>query len=142
MPAFFVQAGYKYNGSIWLKPEQGTVKVTFRVKDSDGKPVAEAPLSTSGSAWQEARYAFSSTGTDGQATVEIAAAGTGAILLDFISMMRGDVRKNGMLRPDLVEALRGLKSPFIRWPGGSFASIYKWKDGIGPHVSRKYHPNT
>jgi len=40
-----------------------------------------------------------------------------------------------------VQALRDLKPPFIRWPGGSFASIYRWKDGIGPHVSRKYHPN-
>jgi alpha-N-arabinofuranosidase len=138
----YVQAGYQYNGSVWLKPERGTAKATLRVIGSDGKLVAEAPLPTSGSAWQEVRYEFSSTKTDGQATVEVAAAGTGAILLDFVSMMRADARQNGMLRPDLVEALRGLKPAFIRWPGGSFASIYKWKDGIGPHVSRKYHPNT
>ncbi len=137
----YVQAGYEYDGSVWLKPEQGNVKVTLRMKDADGKVVAEAPLSTSGTNWQEVRYAFSCTRTDGQATVEIAASGAGAILLDFLSMMRADVRKNGMLRPDLVEALRGLKPPFIRWPGGSFASTYKWKDGIGPHVARKYHPN-
>lgn len=138
----YVQAGCEYNGSVWLKSEQGTVKVTFRVKDSTGKLMAEAPLPTSGSAWREARYAFPVTRTDGQATVEIVAAGTGAILLDFISMMRADMRKNGKLRFDLVEALRSLKPPFIRWPGGSFASIYRWKDGIGPHVSRKYRPNT
>jgi alpha-N-arabinofuranosidase len=55
--------------------------------------------------------------------------------------MRADVRAGGMLRPDLVDALRGLQAPFIRWPGGSFASIYKWQDGIGPHVARNYHPN-
>ncbi len=138
----YVQIGYQYNGSVWLKPERGTAKVSLRVKDSDGRPVAEAPLATSGSAWQEVRYAFFSTRTDGQATVEIVATGTGAVLVDFISLMRADIRKSGMLRPDLVEALRGLKPPFIRWPGGSFASIYKWKDGIGPHVSRTYHPNT
>jgi alpha-N-arabinofuranosidase len=137
----YLQAGYEYNGSAWLKPERGTMKVTFRVAGSNGNIVAEAPLPTSGSSWQEVRFAFSSPRTDGQATVELAAAGTGAILLDFISMMRADVRKNGMLRPDLVAALRDLKPPFIRWPGGSFASTYKWKDGIGSHVSRKYHPN-
>ena len=56
-------------------------------------------------------------------------------------MMRADVRRDGMLRPDLLQALRDLAPPFIRWPGGSFASTYKWKDGIGPHVSRRYHPN-
>lgn len=31
---------------------------------------------------------------------------------------------------------------FIRWPGGSFASTYKWKEGIGRYASRGYHPNT
>ena len=138
----YVQAGYQYNGSVWLKPERGKTNVTFRVIGSDGKLVAEEPLPTSGPAWQEVRYEFTSARTDGQATVEIAAAGKGAILVDFVSMMRADARKNGLLRPDLVEALRDLKPPFIRWPGGSFASIYKWKDGIGPQVSRKYHPNT
>ena len=40
-----------------------------------------------------------------------------------------------------MEALRDLAPPFIRWPGGSFASTYRWKDGIGPYVSRRYHPN-
>ena len=62
--------------------------------------------------------------------MEIEARGTGTLLVDFISMMLADLRKTGMMRPDLVEALDGLKAPFIRWPGGSFASIYLWKDGI------------
>jgi alpha-L-arabinofuranosidase len=137
----YVQDGHKYNGSVWIKPETGAVQVTFRIIDSGGKLIAEAPLKTSGSEWQEVAYSFSSSRTEPQAQVEIVAAGKGAVLLDFISMMRADVRTNGMLRPDLVQSLRDLKPPFIRWPGGSFASTYKWKDGIGPHVSRKYHPN-
>ena len=56
-------------------------------------------------------------------------------------MMRADLRTNGMLRPDLFAALRDLKPAFIRWPGGSFASTYLWKDGIGPMAARQYHPN-
>ncbi len=137
----YVQCGYDYNGFVWLKSEQGSVQVSFLVKDSNGDPIAEVPLETSGSEWQEVRYSFSSPKTDKQALVEIIANGDGAVLLDYISLMQVDIRENGMLRPDLVQALRDLKPPFIRWPGGSFASIYKWKDGIGPHVSRKYHPN-
>ncbi|MCF7885222.1 MAG: alpha-N-arabinofuranosidase, partial [Candidatus Marinimicrobia bacterium] len=86
-------------------------------------------------------YSISSPETDEQAVIEIVAKGDGSILVDYISMMRADIRKNGMLRPDLVQALKDLEPPFIRWPGGAFASIYKWKDGIGPHVSRTYHPN-
>ena len=55
--------------------------------------------------------------------------------------MRADLYMTGRMRPDLVKALDDLKAPFIRWPGGSFASDYKWKDGIGPYTSRIYHPN-
>ncbi|MEJ2647342.1 MAG: carbohydrate binding domain-containing protein [Sedimentisphaerales bacterium] len=138
----YVQEGLDYDGSAWLKPEEGSAQVTFRVKDSGGNTIAELPLKTNGTQWQEVSYSFSSPKTDTQATIEIAARGTGVVLLDFISMMRSDNRKNGMLRPDLLRSLRDIKPSFIRWPGGSFASIYKWKDGIGPQVSRKYHPNT
>lgn len=35
-------------------------------------------------------------------------------------------------RSDVIEALRALRIPVIRWPGGCFASAYHWKDGIGP----------
>lgn len=137
----FVEQGKAYNGSAWLKPETGSLAVTLRLTDSAGQLLASAPLKTSGTGWQEVAYSFSSPRTDPQARVEIAAEGTGAVLVDYISMMRADVRSNGMLRPDLLEALRALKPPFIRWPGGSFASEYLWKDGIGPFAARKYHPN-
>jgi alpha-N-arabinofuranosidase len=137
----YLQNGFTYNGSIWLKPEKDSVQVTFWVKGSGGNVIAEVPLRTSGKNWQGAVYSFSCEKTDKQALVEVTVSGDGVILIDFISMMRADIRKTGMLRPDLVQALSALKPPFIRWPGGSFASIYKWKDGIGPHVSRKYHPN-
>ena len=137
----YLQEKFDYNGSLWLKPEQGSVQVTFSAKDSGGNTIAEVPLKTSGSQWQEVPYSFSSSKTDTQAQIEIIATGNGSILLDFISMMRADVRRNGMFRPDLFKSLSDLKPSFIRWPGGSFASTYLWKDGIGPHVSRKYHPN-
>ena len=43
---------------------------------------------------------------------------------------------NGM-RTDVVEALKNIKVPVLRWPGGCFADEYHWKDGIGPKESRK-----
>ena len=39
-------------------------------------------------------------------------------------------------RRDVVEALRRLKVPVVRWPGGCFADIYHWRDGIGPRAER------
>ena len=48
---------------------------------------------------------------------------------------------NGM-RTDVVEALKEMKVPVLRWPGGCFADEYHWKDGIGPKENRKKMINT
>ncbi|MBO4905304.1 MAG: alpha-N-arabinofuranosidase [Lachnospiraceae bacterium] len=48
---------------------------------------------------------------------------------------------NGM-RKDVVEALKELQIPLLRWPGGCFADEYHWKDGIGPKENRKKMINT
>ena len=48
---------------------------------------------------------------------------------------------NGM-RTDVVEALKEIKIPVLRWPGGCFADEYHWKDGIGPKAERKKMVNT
>jgi alpha-N-arabinofuranosidase len=42
---------------------------------------------------------------------------------------------NGV-RNDIIAALRKLKIPNLRWPGGCFADTYHWKDGIGPKDKR------
>ncbi len=48
---------------------------------------------------------------------------------------------NGM-RTDVVEALKQIRIPVLRWPGGCFADEYHWRDGIGPKESRKKMINT
>lgn len=48
---------------------------------------------------------------------------------------------NGM-RCDVVNALKEIKIPVLRWPGGCFADEYHWKDGIGPKENRKKMINT
>ena len=46
------------------------------------------------------------------------------------------------VRNDVVAALRKLKVPVLRWPGGCFADTYHWKDGIGPKDKRPAIVNT
>ena len=46
------------------------------------------------------------------------------------------------MRTDVVEALKNIKLPVLRWPGGCFADEYHWEDGIGPKESRKRMVNT
>jgi alpha-N-arabinofuranosidase len=40
------------------------------------------------------------------------------------------------LRTDVLEAMRRLKMPVIRYPGGNFVSGYRWLDGVGPRSER------
>ena len=39
-------------------------------------------------------------------------------------------------RTDVVKALKDLKIPVLRWPGGCFADEYHWMDGVGPQENR------
>lgn len=45
------------------------------------------------------------------------------------------------IRTDIVEALRKIHCPNIRWPGGCFADFYHWQDGIGPRSERPVREN-
>jgi beta-galactosidase len=42
----------------------------------------------------------------------------------------------GGIRLDVVQALRDIAIPNLRWPGGCFADAYHWRDGIGPREQR------
>ena len=44
-------------------------------------------------------------------------------------------------RADVFNALKALKVPVMRWPGGCFADDYHWMDGIGPQERRAYISN-
>ncbi|WP_229074403.1 alpha-N-arabinofuranosidase [Actinoplanes sp. DH11] len=48
----------------------------------------------------------------------------------------------GGIRLDVVHALRALRIPNLRWPGGCFADEYHWQDGIGPRGQRPVMVNT
>ncbi|PRY56803.1 alpha-N-arabinofuranosidase [Glycomyces artemisiae] len=53
-----------------------------------------------------------------------------------------DIPNEGGIRLDVVEALRALDIPNLRWPGGCFADEYHWRDGIGPKEDRPVMINT
>ncbi|QTM98047.1 alpha-N-arabinofuranosidase [Sediminibacillus dalangtanensis] len=46
------------------------------------------------------------------------------------------------IRNDVLQALKNLNIPVLRWPGGCFADEYHWKDGVGPREKRKRMVNT
>ena len=53
-----------------------------------------------------------------------------------------DIPNTNGIRNDVVEALKEVKLPVLRWPGGCFADEYHWRDGIGPLENRRRMVNT
>ena len=47
-----------------------------------------------------------------------------------------DIPNTNGYRTDVLNALKELKVPVLRWPGGCFADEYHWMDGIGPKENR------
>ncbi|PVH70634.1 glycoside hydrolase family 51 protein [Cadophora sp. DSE1049] len=39
-------------------------------------------------------------------------------------------------RKDVIEAMKELNSPVVRYPGGNFCATYHWQDGVGPREKR------
>jgi alpha-N-arabinofuranosidase len=47
----------------------------------------------------------------------------------------------GGIRRALVDGMRQLKAPVVRWAGGCFADSYNWRDGVGPRARRPVRTN-
>ncbi|HEX4851888.1 MAG TPA: alpha-L-arabinofuranosidase C-terminal domain-containing protein, partial [Puia sp.] len=52
------------------------------------------------------------------------------------------VHAKDRIRLDVVQALKNIHCPLLRWPGGCFADQYHWTDGIGPREKRPKRVNT
>ncbi len=51
------------------------------------------------------------------------------------------ISNTGGIRTALIESMRRIKAPVIRWPGGCFADSYNWRDGVGPRSQRPRRTN-
>lgn len=66
----------------------------------------------------------------------------GGVVYDGIWVGEGSkIPNQGGIRTALVEKLKAIKAPVIRWPGGCFADSYDWRDGVGPRESRPTRTN-
>jgi alpha-N-arabinofuranosidase len=127
----------RYEGSLGMK---GTLTEGVKLELRDGERVlGEAVLGPPRSGWAQYPFQIDSTGNTQEGTVRITLVGQGTVKLDHFTMMGQDALASGGFRPDLLEAVRGLRPPIIRWPGGCFASVYLWKDAIGPQHERRIY---
>jgi alpha-N-arabinofuranosidase len=126
-----------YHGSLWMK---GSMPAGLSVELLDGETVlGQAALGAPTSSWDEHSFSIMPTASTDDGSLRITLQGAGTANIDQVSLMGQDANSIGGYRPDLLQAIEGLHPPVIRWPGGCFASLYLWKDGIGPqHTRHKY----
>jgi len=60
----------------------------------------------------------------------------------YVGESNAQIANTNGVRNDVVDALKKLKVPNLRWPGGCFADTYHWKDGVGPKKDRPTIVNT
>jgi len=127
--------GETYSGSIWIRGQAPNgVNVIF----ADGKnTMYQVALPTPSNKWKEYKFQFFSDATAHNAALKIQLQGKASVHIDQVSLMSDAADETGGYRPDMLEAVADLRPPIIRWPGGCFASPYRWKDAIGPQHKRK-----
>ncbi|MDD4646299.1 MAG: alpha-L-arabinofuranosidase C-terminal domain-containing protein [Bacteroidales bacterium] len=135
---FAVKQGNIITGSIWLK---GTAGVHVSVQLKNGQTtVSESVVEKITGSWVEYPVVFSAQPASGNLQLCVTVSGKGSASIDQLSLMSDKSMKNDGFRPDLYEAVAAIKPTVIRWPGGCFAELYRWKSGIGPQHKRLAFP--
>lgn len=135
---FCIRKEVTYRGSLWARSDTQPSSLVVRLKNGS-TIIGEQPITVTSSSWAEYPFTFTPNQSAENATLQIGVTGSETVYLDQVSMMGQDANATGGYRPDLYQAVKDLHPPCIRWPGGCFASLYLWKDGIGPqHTRRKY----
>ncbi len=126
----FLAAGKEYEGWLALRSE-GELPVCIRISAGSRDDVCfETTLGAGDGEWHEHSFRFTSPVRDEDARLEITFTGPGLIWVGAVSLLPAD-HFLGM-RSDVIELLKEISVPIMRWPGGNFAGSYRWKDGLLP----------
>ena len=102
-------------------------------------PIAVIPL---GEILPEGRIyeaEYENIGFDGWATFSLFISAGGKVLADAFSLVPCNTVRGW--RHDVIDGLKRVNPGVIRFPGGCFASLHDWHDGVGPMDARKPEPS-
>ncbi|MEJ7613628.1 MAG: alpha-L-arabinofuranosidase C-terminal domain-containing protein [Candidatus Fervidibacter sacchari] len=116
-----------YVGRVIVKGE-GVNEITVSLR-KDGKVLASKTLKGVTNRWKKLPFRLQVKGAVSDAHFVIAFSGKGKLWVGVTSLMPAD-NVDGM-RKDVLDAIKDIKPPIVRWPGGNFVSGYDWRDGIG-----------
>ncbi len=130
-----VEAGATYRLKLFLRSPQG-VGAVVALRGADGTTCWREEVKGLGEVWAPREFQLTAPATDANASLCIFAAGRGSVHVDRVSLARADECTDFALRRGVVEALRALRPPVLRWPAGAGLTHYEWERGVGPPHER------
>jgi len=137
--SLMLRAGETYRLSMYLRGEKPGASAVVRLLRDKGQIELLKTLGPLDTKWKKYEISFQCKNTAKSAVLQIGVQGRQTILLDMASMFSKSALECGGFRPDLLKMIADEQPANIRYPGGCFASQYRWKDGIGPPEQRTCH---
>ena len=134
-----LRAGETYRLSVFLRSDNANTKAVVRILGDQGDVQFLKTLGSLGTKWKKYETSFKSKANASAAVLQIGVKGQQTVMVDMASMFSDSALASGGFRPDLLKMIADEKPANIRYPGGCFASQYRWKDGVGPHEKRTVH---
>src|SRR5579872_534274 len=128
-----VEKGHRYVFYVYLK-RQGVGKAWVELDKLGGPLYGRTEFPDLSDRWEKYTAEFTSPEDTTAARIRIGVEGHGTFWIDSASLMPQDNLRG--MRRDVIEALRPLRVPILRYPGGCFADEYHWQNGIGPRDQR------
>ena len=125
---FYTKTGVRYRLRLHMKGTGG-VPVRAVLRDAQGNVAQAVALGRPTAQWQPAEAVLAATRDSSAATLVIDFEGPGTLWLDRVYLISDDAVL-GIWRPDVVEALKGLKPGVIRFGGTSIEGL-EWEQTIG-----------
>ncbi len=125
-----IREGVEYAVRLWLRSHE-MVRVSARLTGrGGGETYARQSRPLPLGEWAAWEFSWTPSKSDDHAQLEILFEGQGTAWMGAASMMRAD-NFHGMRR-DVIELLKEMSVPLLRWPGGNFTRNYRWKEGLLP----------
>jgi len=130
---------YRFRGFLRSPETIEAVRACIYAEGDWQTPLFTVNLGPVSAEWAEFAFEYDNAEYDGRAVFALWIPPGATLFADCFSLMPAETRHGW--RTDVVEAAARVNPKVIRLPGGCFASLYNWRDGIGPYDQRKPQPS-
>lgn len=131
---FDVLGGKEYAGYAWIKTDSKNLQVSFDLESPQGETAARVEAALQAGDWQQYKFTLKPARDLFPAVFRISFNQPGVVWIGAASLMPGDNVQG--IRKDVLDLVKSMSPPLVRWPGGGYPDSYDWRLAIGPRDRR------